>query len=656
MTLDSPASERRPARVDLSRTPPFRLGLIEVRPASREVCAPGVHAVAEPRVLQVLTALAQAQGDTVSRDVLVQRCWEGRAIGEDAIQRAVAKARRLAELTDPPAFAIESIARVGYRLRVGEAAADVAPPEPAAAPIGAHRHLPRRALLAGVGVAAVAGGAGVAAWRWRAGAGPAAAPRIAVLPFDNLTSDGQLAFMADGLSEDVLNALAKAGGLTVAARESSFGFRGAAKARAAETLKAAYVVDGSVMKRGGRLRVVAHLTDARTDRTLWSETYDRDAAQGFAIEDEVAGAVASALSAKLSVSPSAARPADAVAYELFLRGREASRAHTFEGVREGQTFLKLALERAPNFSQGWAELANAHWVGGFFLPPEAQRLGFAEGRKAAERALELDPRNGQAHAALAMLTPRYNAWGRVDAGLARGLALDPGNATILRWRGDFLQHVGRPREAVDFQQKAETLDPLEPYSVSELYEALLYSRRYREAEAVCGRMTRLFPRKPATFWGRVWLMATSGRTQAAAVLLNDRAIRPPAATISYSVLAQAFLAETTPDRVAAARACLALGLTAFGYANEMVLVLTHLRELDAAAELAETAHLRPTAAMLTNGSFGPGSSFRLWGDAGARTLFHPMAEPLLKSGRLQPVFDGLGLTAYWRATRPPDRF
>lgn len=159
MSTESTHLPRRMGRIDLSETPPFDLAGLHVIPASREVSAGAVRQVAEPRVLQVLVALAQERGETVSRETLVQRCWEGRAIGEDAIQRAVAKARRLAELTEPPAFAIESIARVGYRLATGDRAA--AAGDRASPPV---RRMDRRLVL-GAGAAAITAAAVTAAWR-----------------------------------------------------------------------------------------------------------------------------------------------------------------------------------------------------------------------------------------------------------------------------------------------------------------------------------------------------------------------------------------------------------------------------------------------------------------------------------------------------------
>lgn len=235
--------------VDLGRTAPFRLGSAEVRPATREVVdAAGRPTVLEPRVMQVLVALARRRGEVVSRDELVEACWRGRIVGDDAINRCVAAIRRLGLASGQ--IAVETIARVGYRLEE----TTVQDPEPAAA-------------------------------------------LVAVLPFETLSDESEMAHLSDGVCEEILQAVVKRTGLRVVGRAASFRFRGAEKVipRVAEELRATHVVDGSVRRSGPWVRVSAHLIECEGLTTLWSERFELELRDVFALQDAVAEAVVAKL-------------------------------------------------------------------------------------------------------------------------------------------------------------------------------------------------------------------------------------------------------------------------------------------------------------------------------------------------------------------------
>jgi TolB-like protein len=242
-------------RVDLAREPAFRLARVDVRPATREVLAAGLRQVLEPRVMQVLVALARRRGEVVSRDELIDACWRGRVVGDDAISRCIAALRRLAAACG--GLAIETIARVGYRLDE-----------------------------------VVSGTAGCAA--------PAEA-LLAVLPFDNLSDETDLAHLCEGVAEEILLAIAGGTALKVLGGAASFRFRGPAKVvrHVADELRATHVLDGSVRRSGQRVRICAHLVECENQTILWTERFDRELADTFALQDAVAEAVAAALSEAL---------------------------------------------------------------------------------------------------------------------------------------------------------------------------------------------------------------------------------------------------------------------------------------------------------------------------------------------------------------------
>jgi TolB-like protein len=244
--------ERTEAVVDLARTEPFRLGAAEVRPATREVVdAGGRPIVLEPRVMQVLVALARRRGEVVSRDELVEACWRGRVVGDDAINRCVAAIRRLALTWGQ--VAIATIARVGYRL---DEAAQPAPREP-----------------------------------------NAGQTLVAVLPFETLSDEREMAYLSAGVCEEILQAMVERTGLKVVGRAASFRFRDAEKTirNVAAELRATHVLDGSVRRSGPRVRVNAHLIECEGLTTLWSERFELELCDVFALQDAVAEAVVSRL-------------------------------------------------------------------------------------------------------------------------------------------------------------------------------------------------------------------------------------------------------------------------------------------------------------------------------------------------------------------------
>ncbi len=649
--------------VNLAAAPAVRLGALEVMPSTREVRHGDTRIIAEPRALQVLLALYQAAGAVVSRDDLLRRCWDGRIVGDDAINRSIAKARELAALSDPPAFVIETIPRVGYRLKVEAAAPVDAPvvamvvPEEAGASAPETAPSRRLILFGGAGALAVAAIGGGALWWAQRPATPVALPLVAVLPFDNLSPDPQLGYFADGLAEDILDNLTRAGGLRVAARSSSFTFRGPQKAKAARTLGANYLLDGSVLRDGQRLRVNAYLSDAKSGQTLWSQTYDRAVGQELQIEDEVARQVAAAL--KVELTPHAARLIDPVVYDLYLQGREATRQHDPASIEKGKALLQQAVARAPDFTEAWFQLAKNRWHAGFLLPRPDQEASFALGRDAAQRVLTLDPRYGAAYGVLAQLTPSYHRWNEIEAGLVKGLALSPADADLILWRGDFLYRTGRVKASADALQRSWSLDPLDYANNEYLFNILIATRRFAEADTIARRIQAIWPQQVGAYWNTFWLLACSGREAEGAALLDDRARGTPSELPQeFSVLAAAVRASVSgsaAERQAAARQCIGLAQYGLGYAINAMLLLGKLGDDEAAAEMARAIYLQQgTIAIDRSVTFKGNSRYPPFGEASTENLFHPLVARVRQQGRFNAIFDGLGLTAFWQAFGPPD--
>jgi serine/threonine-protein kinase len=355
-------------------------------------------------------------------------------------------------------------------------------------------------------------------------------PSIAVLPFKNLSADPDGEFFSDGLAEEILNALSQIDGLRVAARASSFSFK---EQRAeigdiASRLHVATVLDGSVRRAGNRIRVTAQLVDARNGFQLWSERYDREMADVFDLQDEIAHAIAAKLKVTLTGGQTGrlVKPltADVEAYELYLRGR-ALMAMRGRHVAEGMECLKSAVERDPQFAAAWAGLSDAFSVQGYWgAAPPGETLSKA--MTAARRAVRLDPQLGEAHcahAAALMLWERdYEAAG---AAFARGLELSPHHTQGRCWYGLFWYGWigGRLQDGAVEMRRAFATDPLSPYATALM--ALALGSSGETAEAVhYGRLA--VERAPAallSYWALGMALQWDGQLEEAIVQLRTSA-------------------------------------------------------------------------------------------------------------------------------------
>src|SRR5208283_4630391 len=235
-------------------------------------------------------------------------------------------------------------------------------------------------------------------------------PSIAVLPFSNLSGDKENEYFSDGLAEDILNALAKVPGLLVTARTSTLAFVGKGQdiRSIAQGLNVEYILEGSVRKLGSRLRVTAQLIKASDGYHLWSERYDREMTDVFAIQDEISQAIVETLKLKLSGQPLLNRPtADLEAYNLYLRGRHLSARLNPESVRVAREYFERALARDPKYALSYAGVGyllviEAVWV-------RAAPCGiFPDAKRALEKALELDESLPVAHAYLGSVLGYYD--------------------------------------------------------------------------------------------------------------------------------------------------------------------------------------------------------------------------------------------------------
>jgi adenylate cyclase len=411
-----------------------------------------------------------------------------------------------------------------------------------------------------------------------AGARPSISEKsLAVLPFENLSRDPDNEFFTNGVQDEILSHLSKVADLRVISRTSVMQYKAGAQRNLreiAQQLGVAHVVEGSVQRAANKVRVIAQLIDARNDVHLWAQTYDRDLADVFAIQSEIAKGIADQLQAKLSPAEKSAidqRPTtDVAAFELYSRAKDLILNFGFsavgaQNVRSGIDLLNRALARDPTFFAAQCQLAYAHdtlyFLGGLNHTPE--RLALAEA--AVEAAFRLRPDSGEAH--LARAVHLYRGYRDYDGALAeleiarRTLPNDP---RIFEFTGYIARRRGQHEDGLRNLQRAVELDPRNFFTLQQLAISYQVLRRYSEEIATDDRALSIKPDDPETKAARALaLLDWKADTRPLHQTIDEiRAKNPKAIQSVADVWFLCALAER--DAAAAAMALTALGDATFG--------------------------------------------------------------------------------------------
>jgi len=323
---------------------------------------------------------------------------------------------------------------------------------------------------------------------------------IAVLPFENLSRDPDNAFFTEGVQDEILTRLAKVADLKVIARTSTRKFKSAPEnlPDIAKQLGVANILEGSVQKAGDQVRVNVQLINALTNAHIWAEIYDRKLTDIFAVESDIAKAIATALQAKLTGSEKAriaAQPtSDTNAYELYHKGRSLWEKRSGDNLAKAIAFYEQAIAQDPKYALAYSGLANSYaLLPLYFSVP--QRDAMAKARDAALKALQIDPNLAEAHNALGKIL-NFNDLNLAGAEreLQRAIELQPNNATAHQWYGNGpLDSLGRFDQAIAETKRAVELDPLSPIINTDYAFSLYYARRYDEALAQAKKTVELDP-------------------------------------------------------------------------------------------------------------------------------------------------------------------
>jgi TolB-like protein/Tfp pilus assembly protein PilF len=470
----------------------------------------------------------------------------------------------------------------------------------------------RRAFFGGVGAFALLGFVGTAWVIFGGAVGPGASggdgavpisvdPSIAVLRFDDLSPGGDQQYFVEGLSEEIINALAQIVGLKVSARTSTFTFQdlGLDVSAIADSLGVANILEGSVRRDGDQIRITAQLIEAETGFHLWSDNYDRELTAIFAIQDEIATNIADHLQLTLTGEQAEALVQGGTestqAHEAYLLGRSFWTRRTFDGLDAAIVEFERAISLDPEYAEAYSGLADSYSVMEIYVDPFTfdVRAAAESALEAAGRAVELAPDLGMVHASLGRALIAAGRWDDAETSLDRALALSPGYAAAHYWKGLLFYNTGRQAEAQSSLVRARELDPSAFAVAGILWASYAASGQWEEGEAEVRRAVALDPTNPVSWQYLGWLLFQTERYEEAIdawvraeqfVPLGQR-IPAPEAFNADLVSAQRRFMETdepqpfTPAIAAAVAAAPILGVIAGVATGQSDLLLPALESL-----------------------------------------------------------------------------
>ncbi len=610
--------------IDLARSAMFRIGVLEVDPPLRRV---STGETLEPRVLQVLVALARADGAVVSRDALIASCWDGRIVGDDSITRVIGRLRKLAEDFGEGAFRIETVPKVGYRL-VGtvEPVTVVAPPPSSASSIATApvqslplpdprlaAAPPRRWVvpaLAAAGVAAVIGVAAV----WQGQRGGDAPVMVQYAGYKRLDA-GVSAALPDAIADATRSAFTEDGQVAVTSRASG-DFR----------------LSGSLARAGDIVRVAARIDDTRSGVTLWSRVLDVPPPEQAHLATRTAATTVQLARCALSQQAVHGKPlGDAV---LTLMFAQCAAENATGDLPRALDLARRITEVQPDLASGWSSRAMSATIVGSDSPPEAAADFKAEARMAAAKALALDPRDSRAWHTRVYLVDQTDLVG-IDRAYRAALAARPSECgCVYAGYGRFLLSVGRAGEALAMFRRARDTVPLHGAPLAGIGRILAGTGRIDAARQTFAELAALVPQQrllaDVVVSNSLWT-----RDYGEALRLMDRTTMfgPPALKAAAEGGLRALASGDAADRRAAA---------------------TEMLRQTAACNCIDNFNLRMVAALGdARGAFAGLAVLALKYPFDVR---EPVAwDPIFAGVRREPGFPALaqrvGLLRYWRETR-----
>jgi TolB-like protein/Flp pilus assembly protein TadD len=435
---------------------PVGFGRFRLLPQRRELRADGVVVELGSRAFDILLILTEARGDLVTKDEILSRVWPDTVVEENNLVVQISALRKA--LGEDRDF-IRTVSGRGYRF-VAE-------------------------ILTSVAESDV---------ETQVGRGTAAevAPKvlsIAVLPLENLSGDPSQEYFADGMTDELITALAQISSLRVISRTSIMTYKRVRRLlpEIARELNVEAVVEGTVLRFGDRVRITAQLIGLPVERHMWAQSFEGDLRDTLALQNNLARTIAEQIRVTVTqqeqTALQTARPVNPAAYEAYLKGRYFLNKRTGDGLKTAIEYFSHAIETDQTYAAGYSGLADAYalsgdWKYGVLSPREA----FTQAEAAATKALALDESLGEAHASLAYALDLYAwNWAAAETEYKRAIQLNPGYPTAHQWYSWHLLMMGRNREGIRELRKAESLDPLSLIISADIADAFCVSRLYDEA-------------------------------------------------------------------------------------------------------------------------------------------------------------------------------
>lgn len=416
----------------------------------------------ENRLMQTLVFLCQNPGQLIRREQFFDEVWKGRVVNDEALSRAISLLRTALGDNPQNPFFIKTVPGQGYML-----IAPVVPADAHSSPTPIEKASDNNS--------------------------------VAVLPFVNLSSDSRNEYLSDGISEEIINALAQMPSLKVVGRTSSFSFKGINDdiRKIARSLGVTHVLEGSLRMSGDTLRVTAQLIDAEDGFHLWSRNFQCEMQDIFSVQDAIAKGVAEELENSLLQSVGKPRETIAEAYSLYLQGLYLLRSGEVDQLPKALEKFQRVTQLDPGYAPGWLSLADTYWyLISYGMLQRAEAMGPAE--QACERALSLDDTLVDALSCEANLCISFSRdWHQATAAVERALHLAPANARAVLQAGNLARTLGDFERAVEHLKQAISLDPLNLTGHIWLGNVYIALNRFEDARDIIGEARNLNPRRIA---------------------------------------------------------------------------------------------------------------------------------------------------------------